>query len=446
MPPRARTPSPYEARILTVYTDAERYLLDTVRTGVEEVADADPYRDGDARTRGATRVREAVEAQVRGLVRAGPGRVEAIVSAGTRGGIDDATAQLARLRARADATPSGYEPGINRAALDRLAAATVTRLDDGHAAILRTVPDAYQRAIARVVPGVLVGVLDRREAAQRAMWALTDEGITSFTDRRGRRWRLSSYVEMATRTAAARAHVDAQLDVLRSQRQRFVQVGDAARCCPRCAPWEGETLAIDASGPTGRIRVPSALDGQVTIDVAGTVAQARTAGLLHPGCRHALSLYLPGVTRPLVVERDPAGYVATQRQRAIERHIRAWKEREAAAIDPGARRRAAAARKGWQAGMRAHLAEHPDLLRVSHREGIDAGNAPSEALRARLAGGPLPVAVRGEVRVPRRMTSAEIERRLTTATGAERDRLDAERARRAAAAATRARRAGGRTP
>jgi hypothetical protein len=76
MPPRARsrTLSPEEAALLTVYVDAERYLLETVRSEVRDVADlAQAGADVDARRVAGVRcVRQAAESVVRGLERGAP--------------------------------------------------------------------------------------------------------------------------------------------------------------------------------------------------------------------------------------------------------------------------------------------------------------------------------------------------------------------------------------
>lgn len=420
MPPRPRTPSPEEARLLTVYLDAERYLLETVRREVVDVADlAQAGEDVEARrVVGIRRVREAAERVALGLERGAPARVETIIGAAAEQGVDEAVRQLGAVTGLVDDIADYADP-INRAALDRLAASTVSTLTPAHMSILRTVPDAYRTAVERTVSGVLVGAQTRREASQRALWSLADQGVTSFTDRAGRRWRLSSYAEMATRTAAARAHVDAQLDRLAAAGFDLVQVSDVARECPLCRPWEGRILS-HGGGPVGNVEIPNPLTGEpVTVTVSATVDQARGAGLLHPNCRHSLSLYLAGVTppmRPRERRADPDGYNAGQRQREIERHIRAWKSRAAAAVDTAGRRRAEQHVRAWQAEMRAHLAANPGLKRLRYREQIGAGNLPTIALRERVGtAGPTPTLVKGKARTPRQMTDAELERRMRTA-------------------------------
>ncbi|WP_240488179.1 phage minor capsid protein, partial [Halomonas sp. ALS9] len=94
---------------------------------------------------------------------------------------------------------------------------------------------------------------------------------------------------------------------------------------------------LTISGPTGARTVeaehPVEHGRMVTVRVAGSLDEARTRGLQHPNCRHAVSMYSPGLTQTEQATSDPDGYAAGQRQRQIDRTIRKWKRREAAARD-----------------------------------------------------------------------------------------------------------------
>ena len=93
-------------------------------------------------------------------------------------------------------------------------------------------------------------------------------------------------------------------------------------------------------------------------------------GIVVHNCRHSLNAYIPGATVAPKPRSSPEGYVAQQRQRALERGIRTWKMREAIALDEPARRAAAGKVGEWQAALRAHLAANPELKRQSAREQI----------------------------------------------------------------------------
>lgn len=369
--------SPAERALLGIYLDAEGALLRVATSHFRSFVDSDEPR---RRIDGAQALARATARIVGYLDGAVPGLLGEILAAAADRGQRAAVAQL-DLLTRPPGSDAYADRDVARGPLDRLAATLIGRAVAAHSSMLRTVPDAYRAALARVLPASLVGVETRRQTAQQAWWNLARQGLTRFTDDAGRAWRLSSYVEMATRTATARAQIDAQHDRLAGAGQRLVIVQGSGDRCERCRPWHGKILSTDGSGAS-TVRVEHALrDGvYLDIDVAGSIGDARASGWNHPQCRCSTALYQAGVTRPTVLPRDdPAAYEARQRQRAIERQIRAAKEREQAALDPAAARTARAQTATAQARMRAHLGDNPDLLRRSYRETPGAGNVPVSA-------------------------------------------------------------------
>lgn len=210
----------------------------------------------------------------------------------------------------------------NRAAVEALAADTARTLAATHTRILRTSEDVYRRVIAETAGQVVVGAQSRREAAARAVARFAQQGVTGFVDAKGRNWELASYAEMATRTAAGQAHIQGGLDRYEQQGRYLVIVSDAPEECSLCRPFEGRVLSI-----TGREPPPTDIEGH---RYGGTLATARAAGFLHPSCRHALSPFVPGLTRPRTAPTaDPEGDRLRQRQRALERAVRESKRRVA---------------------------------------------------------------------------------------------------------------------
>lgn len=420
MATRGRTPTPAEAALLTVYQDAEQALLGAVTSEVRDLVDA-PDDDLDARRAlAARRIRETAQGVFLGLERGTRARVDAVIGAAAEQGAAAAAAELGTITGQGR---DQYADTINRGALDRLAAAVIDRLSPVHSAILRTTLDAFRDVAARILPALVVGTDTRREATQRALWSLTDRGITGFTDRAGRNWSLSAYAEMAARTGAARAHVDGQLDRLAAAGRDLVIVNGSGDRCEQCRAWSGAILSN--GGQAGPLRVEHATrDGEyITVHVAGTVDDARAAGLLHPQCRCSLRTYTPGITRD---EPEPPAdtgqYAARQQQRAIERQIRRHKAREAAALDPAALKRAQAGTRGAQARMRDHLAGNPDLIRRRYREQPGTGNLPTDGLRERVGPGGNPLRtdpVKGRARKPRDMSDVELDREMQAALAAE---------------------------
>jgi hypothetical protein len=237
--------------------------------------------------------------------------------------------------------------------------------DEFHPQILRDVQDEYRRIMAEVYGPTITEGMPRREASQRALDRFAADGITGFTDRAGRRWRIESYAEMAVRTAAQRAAIAGALDRYRAAGVDLVAVPNIPYECPLCRPFEGKVLALRKGVKPAR-----------GITVYTTVEQAFARGLGHPNCRHNL---VPVYDRSTVEalgkpKPDPEGYKATQRQRELERRIRAAKRQLVAAQEFGAdKAELAAHRKAVaerQAAMRAFLAAHPDLMRQSAREQV----------------------------------------------------------------------------
>jgi GNAT superfamily N-acetyltransferase len=300
-----------------------------------------------------------------------------------RGGQAEATTGIpARLlprdpdAVRAAAVVAGTVPRAG--VIENLAAALVQDVGQRHSNVVRNVVDAYRQVIAEATAVSVAGGMTRRQASQHAYQKLVDQGLTSFADKSGRRWRLSSYVEMGVRTVTQRAAVQGQVDRQARLGLPFVIVSDEVQECVLCRPFEGRILR-HSTGPIGAVAATNPTTGElVTVEVVASLDEARARGFQHPNCRHSVRAYLPGVTRrPELPTGDPQGDSARQRQRAIERAIRKYKERNAAALDPVAAAAARAKARLWQEQMRDHLAAHPALKRLPYREQIGAGNVPT---------------------------------------------------------------------
>ncbi|MFF3622340.1 phage minor capsid protein [Streptomyces sp. NPDC002467] len=358
------------ARVRELYDEAEGVLLEKLAAALE--SDIESLRWAELKLAAVGNLRTAVEEIAAALQDDTTGAVaEALAEAYGRGR-QAAVAELGALDIGRELAARHTLP--NAAAVDRLAASYARDTRPLYQRITRAVLDAFRSIVARVSGAQLLTGITRREASQRALDRFADRGITGFVDSAGRRWDMASYAEMAVRSVTARAAIEGHIDALGEIGATLVIVSDAPLECPLCRPWEGEILSLGGdSGPhTVRARHEGHADGRtVAVHVVGSLTEARAAGLFHPNCRHSLSAYLPGVsTRPPHHATPGTSYEDTQRQRAIERHIRAWKRRQAAAMDETARRRAAAKVRAWQKAQREHVAAHPDLTRQYAREQI----------------------------------------------------------------------------
>lgn len=365
--------------VARIYEDAEQALLQILAKALAEGIESPLWAELKLRAIGD--VRQAVEEVATALQRDATGAIgRAVREAYERGG-QSAVAELGALDEGRRAFAALHIP--NGAQADRLASAAVAEQGPVFQRVLREPLDIYRSIIARVSGSTLLGGLTRRQTAQRALDTFARGGISSFTDKAGRRWEMAAYAEMAVRSVTGRAAIEGHVDQLAAIGEQLVIVSGASLSCPLCAPWEGEVLAIGgASGPHS-LRLPNAIQPTgiraafrpletVTVHVAGSLPEARGAGLFHCNCRHTISVYLPGVTQRPETPPHPHGatYEDTQHQRDLERQVRAWKRRAAASMDDQARRQANAKVRAYQTRIRELVADK-GLVRKSHREQIN---------------------------------------------------------------------------
>ncbi|MFD8529421.1 phage minor capsid protein [Streptosporangium canum] len=372
-------------RVAAMYADAEAALLARLAARVGKDLGNDDGNDwADKRLGEVTQLRKEAESIVRRLESAATAAAQQAVldtwaegmDAAVRGAVlqvHDAKVRKRLERVLRDARNLGAKKGINAGqGVAELAAQAGRIITAVHEGALRAVDDIYRNVIAEAASRTLVGAETRREAAQRALDRLTAQGITGFTDSASppRTWNMASYVEMAMRTATARAAVDGHLSTLRDAGIGLVSVSRLPLTCGRCARWEGTVLALTGSLGT-RVEENPATGVQVFVEVAGTVAEARLAGLLHPNCGHSLNAYLPGVSRPAPVVESKTTYADTQRQRYLERKVRENKRRAAVALDGDARAKADAKASAYQQQLK-DLSKATGLRRKTGREKADA--------------------------------------------------------------------------
>lgn len=80
-------------------------------------------------------------------------------------------------------------------------------------------------------------------------------------------------------------------------------------------------------------------------------------------------MFIPGHTKPMHDTANPDGYAERQQQRYIERQIRKWKRREAAALDDVAKAQAKGKVREWQHRMR-NFIDETDRKRLYYREQV----------------------------------------------------------------------------
>ncbi|MEO6084707.1 MAG: phage minor capsid protein, partial [Umezawaea sp.] len=371
------------ATVAAIYREAETALVRIIAGHLAGDMDSDMQAPAwaDKKLAAVQALRRSAQAVIAGLQADSSTAIRDAAAQAYRAGWTSALAELPKewfpksALAKEATSASAELPGF--AAVEAMAAAVHTDIGIPARNILRNVLDAYRAVITAATARTVTGVQTRREASQAAWKRFMDRGISGFVDRAGRRWQLSSYVEMAVRTVTQRAAVTGQTDRLDALGIDLVMVSNNVQECALCRPYEGRVLRRGA-GPTGTITVPHQLtDKPFTVDVVATLPNAMVDGLFHPNCPHSISAYLPGVSKlPEQPTADPEGNKARQQQRALERKIRAAKVNEQGALDEPSRKAAGRRVRAAQAELRDHLEQHPKLKRLPYREQIGAGNIP----------------------------------------------------------------------
>jgi len=164
---------------------------------------------------------------------------------------------------------------IHQQAAQVLAENTFQSLDHVAQVIGRRTEGIYRDLALENIRGSVVGYDTWKQVANRYREQLAEHGVTGFQDAAGRNWNMRSYAQMVARTTTQQAHIEGTLNRLSELDQDLIIVSRHIGACPLCAPWEGKILSI--SGKT---------KGYPTFE------EAKAAGLMHPNCRHAVSLYI----------------------------------------------------------------------------------------------------------------------------------------------------------
>jgi hypothetical protein len=182
---------------------------------------------------------------------------------------------------------------------------------------------------------------NRKRAVQAVLDRFAERGISVFQDKAGREWSIDAYAEMAVRTAAAQARLDAYVNRARAAGVTKLRVSISPTCCGICAPYDGQIVAIDSPLPP-----------------------------YHPNCKHTVTAFRTGDKVPPAPRPDMERYQAQQRLRYLERRVRAAKRRLAVALDDQTKRKANAEMRAAFAAIRAHT-DQTGIARQRNREQIN---------------------------------------------------------------------------
>lgn len=248
--------------------------------------------------------------------------------------------------------------------LNVLTEAVKEDLDSANRAVYRKMDDIYRQTVFKATYKMSSGALTLQQAVDEASKELLSQGIKCIQYKNGAQVDVVSYVEMAIRTASQRARMLGE-GAFRDKHQLWlVRVSSHTATCSLCQPWQGKILIDDVFSH------PSEDFLQVNAGKYKLVSEAIKAGLFHPNCRHTLYTYYPGDREPIVASPEESArlYKAEQKLRALERSIRQVKREVAVAIDPENQEQAKKKLRQYQAQLRDHLKQNPELKRNRWRE------------------------------------------------------------------------------
>lgn len=187
------------------------------------------------------------------------------------------TAAVEEARGELGISVSGQFGTVHQQAAQILAETSYSRIADVLTMTGRQVTDIWRQVqLSQNLNGGALGYETWRKTRDKLLASLQEGGITAFVDRAGKKWNLKAYASMLSRTELMNVHNEAKKTEFLEHGEDLVIVSEHPQSCEKCAPWQNRVLSL-----TG------ATKGYPTLD------EAKEAGLFHPNCRHAYTLWIP---------------------------------------------------------------------------------------------------------------------------------------------------------
>lgn len=248
-------------------------------------------------------------------------------------------------------------------AVDKLNMTNQTMLESTRQAYLRgvtTVANEMQLAEAKLILEaesleVTLGQETFPRAVRKAMNQLAATGLTGFVDSAGRTWQPEAYAAMVIRTTSHNAAVQS----IKTRQAEFgagdvFQISSHTGARPLCAPYQGNVYSWGNS--SGVIH-----DGdgrEIHYDPISSTSYGQAAGIFGVNCGHHPIPLVDGYSYlqdkiDQTPEENAKEYAESQKQRALERSVRAAKRELEIATATGDKEGAAEASKRVRAAQKA---------------------------------------------------------------------------------------------
>lgn len=185
----------------------------------------------------------------------------------------------------------------------------------------QNVLDVMGKGAAKAV----TGQMSLQEATRKTIRELASKGIPAFVDKTGREWSPEAYVMMDMRSTlanTARAAQDMRCD---QYGINLIEVSSHMGARPKCAPYQGRIFSRDGSSGV----TTDGSGNKVAYKPLSSTSYGQPDGLFGINCGHVQYPYISGISLqryfPYDEEENAERYKQFQRQRAMERQIRATK-------------------------------------------------------------------------------------------------------------------------
>ena len=291
----------------------------------------------------------------------------ALLQEAYRAGVLD-TAEQHREQADPTYILEGDFDGVDDRRLDALVQEVNENFRTVEMAALRRVEDIYKKIAYQAQIAQATGAVTMEQAVNQVAKQFLERGIDCVQYADGRRVNIASYAEMALRTAATRSKCRGDAALRRQLGVDTVLVSQYGACSETCLPWQGRVYIDDVWGDPvemGADGLAESRNGHRYMLLSVAVAE----GLFHPNCRHSLSTWYEGISKPPPV-LDAAAIRRTaaleSRQRELERKVRKYKRLEAGALDPDNEQKYRQKRLAAQKQLREFIAANDDVLRRNY--------------------------------------------------------------------------------
>lgn len=205
---------------------------------------------------------------------------------------------------------------------------------------LESANDLFMRIVNQVYLETSTGTYTYDDSMRKAVRILGDQGIKGahYVSARGRETfnQLDVAVRRAVLTSSAQTAAVMQMERAREWGANHVEVSSHYGARPSHAVWQGKVYMVDGSD-------------REYANLAEATGYGTVTGLCGANCHHVFYPYIPGISSqrnfPVDMDENRTVYEQSQRQRAIERDIRAAKRGAVAADAAGDREGVARARR-----------------------------------------------------------------------------------------------------